>query len=192
MVVPLGIGLSIDQESAWEAWEKGNREFEKGNGEATELLIDATDYLDRTGDSGIMGGEAVSIYMNSSDALYQYSKKIKAIDGFEDMVIHGDKFGFEIRDKDGNTAAVYTPREFADILKQDPNYHGGNIRLISCETGIEDVGAAQMLANQLGVKVMAPTDVLWILPNGNLTIGPTWREDIGKWRIFEPEGGIEK
>ena len=57
MVVPLGIGLAIDQESAWEAWEKGNREFEKGNGEATELLIDATDYLDRTGDSGKAGKE---------------------------------------------------------------------------------------------------------------------------------------
>ena len=54
MVVPLGIGLSIDPESAWEAWEKGNAEFEKGNGEEAELLIDATAYLDRNPDSGII------------------------------------------------------------------------------------------------------------------------------------------
>ena len=45
-------GVKIDQKSAWEAGEKGNAEFEKGNGEATELLIEATDYLDRTGESG--------------------------------------------------------------------------------------------------------------------------------------------
>ena len=52
-----GKGLAIDQKSAWEAWEKGNAEFEKGNGEATELLIDATDYLDRNPDSGKTGKE---------------------------------------------------------------------------------------------------------------------------------------
>ena len=40
--------------SAWNAWEKGNAEFEKGNGENLDLLIEATDYLDRTGESGIM------------------------------------------------------------------------------------------------------------------------------------------
>ena len=57
MVVPLGIGLPIDQESAWEAWEKGNAEFENGNGESLELLIDATDYLDRNPDSGKAGKE---------------------------------------------------------------------------------------------------------------------------------------
>ena len=50
----LGKGLAIDQKSAWEAWEKGNAEFEKGNGEEAELLIEATDYLDNAGENGIM------------------------------------------------------------------------------------------------------------------------------------------
>ena len=40
--------------SAWNAWEKGNAEFEKGNGENLDLLIEATDYLDNAGESGIM------------------------------------------------------------------------------------------------------------------------------------------
>ena len=40
-------GLEIDQTSAWNAWEMGATEYENGNGESLELLIDAADYLDR-------------------------------------------------------------------------------------------------------------------------------------------------
>ena len=36
-------GMKINQTSAWNAWEKGNAEFEKGNGENLDLLIEATD-----------------------------------------------------------------------------------------------------------------------------------------------------
>ena len=184
-------GMQYDGEKEVEAYEYGLEQRKNGNGQDLELLIEATDYLDSIGESGIMEGEALSIYMNSSDELYNYAKNIKAIDGFEDMIIHGDKFGFEVRDKNGGIASVYTPREFAEILREDPNYHGGNIRLISCETGAEDVGAAQMLANQLNVIVMAPTDILWILPDGKITIGPTWRENTGKWKIFKPKGELK-
>ena len=82
----------------------------------------------------------------------------------------------------------YTPREFAEILKQDPNYTGGAIRLISCEAGAEEVGAAQMLANQLNVDVMAATDIVWVMPDGELIIGPTEFENTGSWIIFKPKG----
>ena len=135
----------------------------------------------------IIKAEALSRYVNSSEALYEYAKKIERINGYEDMIIHGDKYGFEIRDKNGNIAESYTVREFAKILKRDPNYKGGNIRLISCETGADDTGAAQMLANQLGVNVLAPTDVLWVRPDGTIIIGPTEFENTGHWKLFKPK-----
>lgn len=143
--------------------------------------------LTNAGKGGIIKAEALSRYVNSSEALYEYAKKIERINGYEDMIIHGDKYGFEIRDKNGNIAESYTVREFAKILKRDPNYKGGNIRLISCETGADDTGAAQMLANQLGVNVLAPTDVLWVRPDGTIIIGPTEFENTGHWKLFKPK-----
>lgn len=127
-------------------------------------------------------GFELSIYVNSNDKLYEYARNITPLDGYEDQVIHGDKFGFEIRDLDGKTASFYTPREFAEILRQDPNYHGGNIRLISCYAGAEDGIAAQALANQLGVDVLAPSDVLIVYPDGSMKIGYDGK---GKWILYK-------
>lgn len=57
--------------------------------------------------------------------LYEYSKKVKPIDGYEDIAIHGDWLGFSINNLNGNEIELYTPKKFAKILKEDPNYHGG-------------------------------------------------------------------
>ena len=107
--------------------------------------------------------------------------------GYEDVIIHGDKTGFELRDMEGKTVSVYTPREFAEILLEDPNYHGGDIRLCSCETGAEDAISAQILANILQVKVLAPTKKLWVDFDGNMTIGDTSYENDGEWVLFTPQ-----
>lgn len=48
------------------------------------------------------------------------------------------------------------------------------IRLLSCDTGnINNTGNcfAQLLANELGVKVKAPTDLLFVNPDGTFYIG---------------------
>ena len=124
----------------------------------------------------------LSTYVSSSDDISRYAKNIKPIAGFEDVVIHGNETGFEIRDKNGITAAEYTPREFAEILRSDPNYHGGNIRLISCNTGSEGAIAANALAKQLGINILAPTDVVVIYPDGKLKVG--FKGD-GKWVMFD-------
>lgn len=124
----------------------------------------------------------LSRYVNSNDKLYSYAKNIPPIDGYEDQVIHGDKFGFEIRDLNDNTAATYTPKEFAEILKEDPNYHGGNIRLISCDVGAEDATAAQELADLLGVDVLAPNDVVIVYPDGTMKVGYDGK---GKWILYK-------
>lgn len=123
----------------------------------------------------------LSRYINSSEPIYEYAKRIQHIEGYEDQVIHGDKYGFEINDLSGKSAAQYTAQEFADVLREDPNYHGGNIRLISCETGSGEDCVAQELADILGVDVLAPSDKIYLSPDGTMKIGKTGS---GKWILF--------
>lgn len=130
----------------------------------------------------------LSRYVNSSDKLHRYAKNIIPIDGYEDMVIHGDQYGFELRDLNDEIASQYTPEEFAEILRNDPNYHGGNIRLISCSTGRGNDCAAQKLANELGVNVISPTDTVWVFEDGDMVVGETEFENTGTWLLFKPKG----
>ena len=147
-------------------------------------------WTDGSGDSSSLGGgSAVALssrYLNSSEQLYRNAALVQPVDGYEDIFIHGDKTGFAIKDKNEVEHDFYTPREFAEILKSNPNYHGGNIRLLSCETGAEGAIAAQLLANFMNVNVLAPTDILWVDFEGNITIGPNEFTNSGTWVIKEP------
>lgn len=137
--------------------------------------------------SGIENGaEPASVrFVNSSDGLYKNAQNIDPIEGYEDIVIHGDKTGFCYYDKNGNQSD-YTVREFAEVLKNSNVYNGGNIRLISCDTGADGATAAQSLANMLNVNVMAPSDVVWVMPDGSMTIGQMPSDNSGEWKIFKP------
>jgi len=101
--------------------------------------------------------------------------------------LHGDSKGFSYRDKNGVDTNC-TAREMAEMIKSNPNYKGGPIRLISCETGAEEFGAAQMLANQLGVEVMAPSHTVWVMPDGEIRVGRKYNTNDGVWKIFKPKG----
>lgn len=143
------------------------------------LTTDSKDDMSKLNDKS-----ALSTYFNKHEDIYKRTKKVKKLDDYEDVFIHGDSTGFEIYDTDGNLSARYTVREFADVLRKDPNYHGGDIRLCSCGTGAEDAIAAKALARQLGVNVLAPSDTLWIDVDGVMTIGPDEFTDSGKWILF--------
>lgn len=127
----------------------------------------------------------MSTYINSHEEIFEYAKKVKPIDGFEDVFIYGSATGFSINDADGKICDQYTQREFAEMLRNDLNYHGGYIRLCSCDTGADDAMAAKALAWQLGVDVYAPSDLLWIHFDGKMTIGPDEFTDTGKWVLYE-------
>ena len=138
--------------------------------------------------------ESVSIFLNSSENLYEYSKKIKPIEGYQDIIIHGDKTGFAYKDKDGNETLLNVS-EFTKILKESGLYQGGKIRLILCETAAEGAYTAQWFANDMGVEVLAPTDIVWIDFEGNITIGPDEFTDTGSWITVKPQsnnGGVTK
>lgn len=124
-------------------------------------------------------------FLNRMDKLYSNAQKVKPINGYSDVVVHGDKFGFLYVDADGKESNV-SAVEFADILKKTPSYGGGPIRLLSCETAAEGAITAQALADELGVDVMAPTDTLFVDEDGGFVIGPDQWTNSGKWVIIKP------
>jgi hypothetical protein len=124
-------------------------------------------------------------FLNKMDPLWENAGKIKPIEGFQDIVCHGDKIGFIWKNADGVEVTV-SAKEFADILKSSPVYNGGPIRLISCETGADGAITAQYVAKYLDVDVMAPTDIVHVYPDGEMIIGPDQWTNTGTWKIFKP------
>ncbi|MBR3518253.1 MAG: hypothetical protein IKN07_01450 [Lachnospiraceae bacterium] len=135
-------------------------------------------------------------------------KLIKPMDGFESIAIHGnaDHFLFYF---DENSYISVSPEELSNMLKremekEDPGYHGGNIRLLSCRTGEKDNGAAYQLAQLMEVDVLAPTmDLVVRDKTGELLITndeakiDRWLDmqnetSDGEWRIFHPKDKGEK
>ena len=89
---------------------------------------------------------------------------------------------------------IVNHRIAARLIQNVDGYNGQGIRLLSCKTGALDNGFAQNLANQLNVKVYAPTNYLWARRNGNYFVagmrnqgGPNMSE-LGIFRVFIPGG----
>lgn len=99
--------------------------------------------------------------------------------GFFDIAAHGTPNAIEY----GSESMMLSARELARIIQHNKDYKGEKIRLLSCSTGSADNGFAQQLANALGVEVEAPSDILFVYPNGSYKIG---YDNSGKMKIFKP------
>lgn len=140
------------------------------------------------GFGGTFGSKAISLsptYAGNESKLKTAAKWIKPKEGYTDIVIHGSDDHVEI--KKGADWVKIDHRTLARMYKGDKAYTKNPIRLISCETGKDVNGFAQNLANKLGRKVIAPSDKVWIHPNGRITIGPNARTDTGKWIPYYPK-----
>lgn len=134
------------------------------------------------------GSKAISLsptYAGDENNLKTAAKWIKPKSGYTDIVVHGSPDHVEI--KRGNEWVKIDHRTLARMYKGDKGYTKEPVRLISCETGKDVNGFAQNLANKLGRKVIAPSDTVWIHPNGRMTIGPNARTDTGKWISYYPK-----
>ena len=115
--------------------------------------------------------------------LKRNSQWVIPVKGYYDVAMHGapDAVAF------GGKEANMSPKMLARIIRSQPNYTPGeNIRLLSCYTGASingDYCFAEELSNALGVKVMAPTDKLYISSGNRLAVG---RWNMGQFRIFTP------
>ncbi|WP_226961992.1 MULTISPECIES: RHS repeat-associated core domain-containing protein [Streptomyces] len=101
-------------------------------------------------------------------------------EGRHDVVAHGSRDGF-LAMPEGNVNGG----QISDAIRNNPNYDGGDLRLMVCHSGSDTSGIAQDLANELGVTVKAPTDMVGTQP----ALGPGQTPRIannGSWRIFLP------
>lgn len=125
-------------------------------------------------------------YLSKTDDLFIWSAKVEPIEGYEDIFVHGTKTAFIFTDADGIETKI-SAYEFADILKDTPGYHGGRIRLFSCDTGGDNALAAQALSDIMNVEIMAPSGEIFLRPDGKFRIE---NEDgaTGDWRFYKPNG----
>ncbi|QQS05642.1 MAG: hypothetical protein IPK50_01845 [Fibrobacterota bacterium] len=65
-----------------------------------------------------------------------------------------------------------SPENCAKMLRLEKSKYkeGQDIRLFACLTGKNPEGFAQKLADILGVNVWAPTDILWVGPDGKYVV----------------------
>lgn len=118
---------------------------------------------------GIEEKSPIFSYDTAENTFPSRSKKIPKEEGFYDVVTHGADTFVDFFDE---PIDAYT---LANIIRNRKDYvKGTKIRLISCSTGnTENTGNcfAQLLANELGVTVKAPTDKIYVELDGTYYIG---------------------
>lgn len=147
--------------------------------------------------------EANGLFVNKTEKLFRYAKNIEPLEGYEDFTCHADADSFYIDlVGDGKEEDFFklTPEEYAERIKGSSTYKGGNVRIISCQAGAKDDGAAQKLANALNVTVYAPTETVHVTENGemfvtdNEILAEIWYNEsdrsvikpTGTWKVFKP------
>lgn len=140
-------------------------------------------------------------YLNNQTALYRNVENMEPLPGFEDVAIHSDGWSFSYTDANGDDSrrsgeTDVSAKELADMLRENPNYNGGDIRLVACSAGRFEEGAAQQLADELGVNVLAPDKDVFVYPDGKVILAQNEIEldyivegkipETGQWLTFEP------
>jgi len=91
----------------------------------------------------------------------------------------------------------YNAKQAAEMIRNSQEFKGTDIRLISCQAGAGDNSIAQLIADELGVNVKAPTEIVNVSPDGNIfvsdneTLAYMWYNgenvaETGKWVVFKP------
>lgn len=143
-------------------------------------------------------------FVNKHDKLYEYAERIKKLPDYEDFTCHANPDVFEIDLVGKGNREDYiqiSPEEFATRIKNSTAYKGGKVRIISCQAGAKPDGAAQKLANELNVDVLAPTEEVNVDEYGNIFVSDNeilaemWYNsnnkdefhETGEWKVFSPQ-----
>lgn len=105
-----------------------------------------------------------------SDTLVERTKKTKPDGNKFDVAMHGmpDSVAF------GSRNSNMSPRLLASVIRHSDGYHGQEVRLLACSTGVridDEYCFAEELANALGVAVYAPNDLICFSKDGTFKIG---------------------
>lgn len=130
---------------------------------------------------------AQSNFMAPGEQFAANASKTEPLDGYHDVISHGSPVDFGQTPDAWLNGRNFDHRAVARLLAKDPNYTGGPVRLIACNTGGDGATAAQNLANKLGTEVLAPTDKVWAFRTGRLVVGPDWNAPTGGWTSFFPK-----
>jgi hypothetical protein len=143
----------------------------------------------------------------SDDQLAKGAKWLKPAVNKYDVIVHGEPNGFWVYEKvpgpggfyvagEGDKWTQVSHRQLARYMESS-GWKGQPVRLVACNTGNSDGGkpVAQDLANKLGVRVTAPTEKVWIYPDGKTVISnndppkdDSPHVSTGKWVDFYPGG----
>ena len=116
-----------------------------------------------------------------------YAARAKKESGYVDVIIHADPSGKSFTYIENGVARKVDNKELADYIRSHVELHKDDgIRLISCGAGANNSSLAQDLANELGVKVKAPNQIVWAYPNGELKVESSPGAKDGEWVDFEP------
>jgi len=115
-----------------------------------------------------------AVLTHTADLVRQYAPRVTPTPGFTDVFIHGTRSGNAFSVLHNGQWVTVSHRSLATYLRNQGVT--GNVRLISCNAGAGNAG--QNLANQLGVTVRGPTNVITMHPNGTLTAptGTVWQD----------------
>ena len=136
-------------------------------------------------------------FLHRRDKLYERTKLVPKVDGFEDVFGHGDAYSLVIKNADNKELGYISAEQVIDWLKQGGDYQGGDIRLVACSTGKEPAIVPRYLAQELNVSVMAPSEDVNIDFKGNIILADDENDakmgvETGEWVIFHPDGSVTK
>ncbi|MFJ5111199.1 hypothetical protein ACIQAD_11200 [Streptomyces sp. NPDC088551] len=152
------------------------------------------------GDHALISGDPVYFGKRTTTIGYDprtlgNTQRVARDPGKHDVIIHGTNEGVFLPGRvnsAGKTLMDFEvhPTHISDVIRSNPNYDGGPVRLISCHSGYAapnsvELPLAQRVANDLGVPVTAPTNKVGTSPE----LGPGQTPQIGNngyWRTFLP------
>ncbi len=134
-------------------------------------------------------------FVIKSDKLYEYTRKIKPLEGYEDIVVHGDAYSLAFVDENGKESNV-SAEEFCNIIEKAGVYKGGKIRLISCQTGTGSGIVPTYMAKRFNTEILAPTEVVNVDSKGNMVladdpINARIGVETGEWIKFNKDGRMK-
>lgn len=134
--------------------------------------------------------------MDENDNFMKYISNSSDIDveGRIDVIGHGRSNSIEWAINGKNYSLNH--RELAKMVKSKEKIKGKIIRLLSCDTGADENGFAQNLANKLNIVVEAPTKLVWAYPNGKYIVASRSKTNpkvpdlncLGRFKRFYPGG----
>lgn len=97
-------------------------------------------------------------------------EKIRRLPGYHDLVLHGGRDGSFFGGQENRAGeSIITHKVHSnhvlDALLRTPSYEGGPVRLVVCHSGApqsEGISLGQNFANQAGVPVKAPSDLVGV------------------------------